>query len=133
MSESETPLPIVCRGVRGAITADENTREAILAATRTLLAEIVAANDLHPDDLASAIFTTTTDLTAAYPAEAARQLGWAHVPLLCTHEMAVPGGLERCIRVLLHWNTALSPGQIGHVYLGEAQQLRPDLVKPSSS
>jgi chorismate mutase len=114
--------------VRGATTADENTRDAILDATRKLLTEIVVANDLRPDDLASAIFTTTTDLTAAYPAEAARQLGWIHVPLLCTNEMEVDSGLQRCIRILLHWNTMQPADQIRHIYLGEAQRLRPDLV-----
>jgi chorismate mutase len=98
-----------------------------------LLAEMVNANGLDPGDLASAIFTTTVDLSAAYPAEAARQLGWAHVPLMCMQEMRVNGGLERCIRVLLHWNTSLGPEEIRHVYLGEAEQLRPDLVNSDSS
>jgi chorismate mutase len=125
--------PSICRGVRGAITAGQDTREEILAATRTLLVEMVDANSLDTGDLASAIFTTTADLTAAYPAEAARQLGWTHVPLMCMQEIRVIGGLERCIRVLLHWNTSLEPEEIRHVYLGEAKQLRPDLVNSESS
>ena len=93
------------RGVRGATTADENTREAILAATRELLRLMIEANRLEPDDVASAIFTTTIDLNADYPALAARALGWHEVALMCMHEMNVPHGLKMCVRILLHWNT----------------------------
>lgn len=118
--------PLMCRGVRGAITAKENTAEAILDATRELLNTIIRANDIHPDDIASVYFTTTTDLTATYPALAARQLGWFDVALLCGHEMNVPDGLARCIRVLIHWNTTRTAKEIIHVYLGEAKTLRPD-------
>lgn len=118
----------VCRGIRGAINIKENTREAILSATRELLATIVERNGVNPDDIASAILTTTSDLTAEYPAIAARQLGWMHVPLLCAHEMDVPHGLRLCIRVLILWNTAKSPQEIQHVYLRDAVNLRPDLV-----
>jgi len=117
-----------CRGVRGATTADANTPEAILSATRELLQALVTANDLEPSDLASAIFTTTPDLNAAFPARAARDLGWTDVPLLCTHEMNVPGALPRCIRVLLHWNTDKAPSEVVHVYLRGATLLRPDLL-----
>ena len=117
---------MACRGVRGAVTVEENTEEAILAATRELLQVIVKRNEMRPDDIASVYFTTTTDLNATYPALAARQIGWGDVALLCGHEMAVPGGLDRCIRVLIHWNTARSPKEIVHVYLREAQSLRPD-------
>ena len=122
------PESIVCRGVRGAITIDENSSAAILDATRELLTEITAANDMQPEEIASAIFTTTSDITAAFPAEAARQLGWTYVPLLCTREMEVPTGLESCIRVLLHWNTTVTAQQVQHVYLREARKLRPDLA-----
>ncbi|GAB4557995.1 MAG: chorismate mutase [Anaerolineae bacterium] len=115
-----------CRGVRGAITVEENTREAILEATRQLLALMVRLNQIDPDDVASVIFTTTQDLNAEFPALAARQLGWSEVPLLCTHEINVPGSLPRCIRILLHWNTTKSPQEITHVYLREAASLRPD-------
>lgn len=128
-SESQEPRPLapsVCRGVRGATTVDQNSTDAILEATRELLAIIVQANDLDVGDLASVIFTTTRDLDAAYPARAARQLGWLDVALLCSHEIEVPGGLPRCIRVLLHWNTTRSPDEIIHVYLREAKKLRPD-------
>jgi len=118
--------PTVCRGVRGAVTVHENTEEAILAATRELLQIIIKRNEMHPDDIASVYFTTTADLNATYPALAARQIGWSDVALLCGHEMAVPGGLEKCIRVLIHWNTPRSAREIVHVYLREAQSLRPD-------
>jgi chorismate mutase len=118
--------PLVCRGVRGATTASENTKDAILAATREMLYLIVRANDMRPEDVASAYFTTTVDLNATYPALAARQLGWYEAALLCGHEMQVPGGLPRCIRVLIHWNTSRSAREMVHVYLREAMSLRPD-------
>jgi chorismate mutase len=116
------------RGVRGATTADDNTREAILAATCELLELMIAANGLNPDDVASAIFTTTNDLNADYPALAARALGWHEVALMCMHEMNVPHGLKMCIRVLLHWNTAVSAQGVKHVYIKGAVNLRPDRV-----
>jgi chorismate mutase len=116
------------RGIRGAIVASHDQSEIVLAATRELLQAICAANpQLQPDDLASAIFTVTGDLTSIYPAQAARQLGWVQVPLLSTREIDVPGGIPRCIRVLLHWNTDLPQSAIQHVYLGDAANLRPDL------
>ena len=118
-----------CRGIRGAISVESNTAEAILGATRELLERIVAANKLRAEDIASVIFTATPDLNAAYPARAAREMGWANVPLLCMQEMAVVGSLPCCIRVLVHWNTDLLGGQVHHVYLGEARTLRPDLVE----
>ncbi|RMH00722.1 MAG: chorismate mutase [Chloroflexi bacterium] len=116
----------MCRGVRGATTVTENSEEAILEATRELLETIVRLNEMHPDDIASVYFTTTVDLNATYPALAARQMGWFDVPLLCGHEMNVPGGLPHCIRVLIHWNTRRKPKEIVHVYLREAKSLRPD-------
>jgi chorismate mutase len=105
---------------------EENTAEVILAATRELLELIVKANDLKVEDVASAIFTTTPDLTAAFPARAAREMGWWDVALLDAQEMPVPGSLERCVRVLIHWNTGKSAAEIKHVYLKGAQALRPD-------
>ena len=121
------------RGIRGAITAAENKEEAILEAARSLLEAMAAANPgLAAEDIASAWFTTTPDLNAAYPAKAARQLGWQMVPLLCTQEIPVPGGLPLCIRVLLHWNTEKKQDEIKHVYLGGAVALRPDLAKKSN-
>lgn len=126
INNSQEQQPTACRGVRGAVTVKENTEEAILAATRELLQVIIKRNEMHPDDIASVYFTTTADLNATYPALAARQIGWSEVALLCGHEMDVPGGLEMCIRVLIHWNTARSTKEIVHVYLREAQSLRPD-------
>lgn len=118
--------PIVCRGIRGAITVSENSAEEILAATRELLQAIIEANQVNPEDISSIYFTTTPDLNAAYPALAARQLGWADVALMCAHEMDVPGGLPRCLRILIHWNTTRDAKDIVHIYLKEARTLRPD-------
>jgi chorismate mutase len=118
------------RGVRGATTADENTREAILAATRELVSQLIEANGIEPEDVASVIFTTTTDLNADYPAVAARTLGWSDVALLCAHEINVPESVPLCIRVLIHWNTAVRADEIQHVYLKGAVKLRPDRIKP---
>jgi chorismate mutase len=117
---------VVCRGLRGATTVSANTAEDILEATDQLLRVLIALNRLDPDDIASAVFTTTPDLTATFPAIAARDLGWTDVPLLCSHEMTVPGALPRVVRVLLHVNTALGPRELRHVYLGDARSLRPD-------
>ena len=114
------------RGVRGATTAETNTREAILAATRELLCLMIEENGIQPDDVASAIFTTTLDLNADYPALAARALGWHDVALMCMHEMDVPYGLKQCIRILLHWNTEVAAHEVKHVYLKGAVNLRPD-------
>lgn len=118
-----------CRGVRGATTVPENTREEILKATRQLVALMVRRNGIEPKDVASAIFTTTADIDAEFPALAARQLGWLEVPLLCGHEMSIPGSLPRCIRVLVHWNTEKAQHDIQHVYVRDAERLRPDLCK----
>lgn len=118
---------MTCRGVRGAITVDANERQAILAATRQMLALVIRRNDIEKEDVASAQFTVTKDLDAEFPALAARQLGWIDVPLLCGYEISVPGSLEQCIRVMLHWNTDKPQDAIQHVYLGGAERLRPDL------
>jgi len=119
-------MAIYCRGVRGATTVESDDREFILRATRELLALMIHLNGMRDEDVVSAIFTTTTDLVNAFPATAARQLGWLDVPLMCAHEIAVPGALGLCIRVLVHWNTEKSQDSIQHVYLKEAQSLRPD-------
>jgi chorismate mutase len=116
------------RGVRGATVANRDEPEAILSATRELLKALLQANPLlQVEELASVWFTVTSDLTAVHPAKAARQLGWEQVPLMCALEIPVPESLPRCIRVLLHWNTALPQSAIRHVYLGAAANLRPDL------
>ena len=115
-----------CRGIRGATTVERNTAEDIFEATRELLAAIVDANEIDVDDVASAIFTTSPDLNATFPAVAARDFGWDSVALICTHEMGVPGALERVIRVLVHYNTEKPAREIRHVYLRRATQLRPE-------
>jgi chorismate mutase len=116
------------RGVRGATTVTKNTRDEILSATAELLTTMLEANGIDTEDIASAWITTTSDVYAEFPAVAARRnLGWDHVPLMQSHEMAVPGMLPLCIRVLLHWNTDKGQHDIQHVYLGEAVRLRPDL------
>ena len=117
------------RGIRGATTADRNDREAILDATRELLCAMIRRNDIQTEDVASAWFTTTRDLDADFPAVAARDgFGWSHVALMCGHEMDVPGSLGRCLRILLHVNTARSQEEIEHVYLRGATVLRPDVA-----
>jgi len=119
------------RGIRGATVVAADDVEEILTATRELLCAMLAENPgLDPDDIASIIFTLTHDLKAVHPALAARQLGWGAVPLLCAQEIPVPGGMPRCIRVLIHWNTNLPQHGIHHVYLREAVNLRPDLQAP---
>jgi chorismate mutase len=118
-----------CRGVRGATTVESNSREEMLEESRKLLALMIRFNDILSEDVASALFTVTRDLNAEYPALAARQLGWIDVPLLCSYEIEVPGGLDRCIRVLLHWNTDKPQHDIVHVYIKDARKLRPDLSK----
>jgi chorismate mutase len=115
-----------CRGIRGATTAAENSRVAILAATRELLETLVARNDVPVEEITSAFFTVTDDLDTEYPAQAARQLGWEGVALLCAREIPVPGSLSHCIRVLLHVNTERTQAELRHAYLGDAARLRPE-------
>jgi len=114
-----------CRGVRGATTADKNSRESIIEATLELLELLVKENDVREADIASVIFTTTPDLNAEFPAVAARQMGWLNTALLCGHEMNVPEGLDHCIRVLMHLNTNKTADEIKHVYIRGAESLRP--------
>ena len=117
------------RGIRGATTVDENDREAILEGTRELLEAMVEANGVEADDIASCHFTTSPDLNAEFPAEATRRLdGWKYVPLLCGHEMNVPGSMQKCVRILLHVNTDAAAKDIQHVYLRDAKRLRMDLA-----
>lgn len=122
-------MTMMCRGVRGATVVEGNTREAILAGTRELLQHMIETNGIHPDDVASVIFTTTQDLNAEFPAVAARQLGWQDQALLCGHEMAVPGALDKVVRVLIHWNTTKGAKEINHIYMNGAESLRPDHQK----
>jgi len=111
-------------GVRGATTADENTKEAILVATRELLECLVEENDIQVGDVAAAYFTTTDDLDAEFPAQAARHLGWEYVALMCGREIAVPDAPTRCIRILLLLNTDVQHEDLTFVYLKGAKNLR---------
>jgi monofunctional chorismate mutase len=117
---------IACRGVRGATTIEANTAEDILEATTDLLDALIRLNEIAPEDVVSAVFTTTPELNAAFPALAARNLGWTEVPLLCAHEMDVPGALPGVVRILLHINTPRTATEIRHVYLRDARALRPE-------
>ncbi len=117
------------RGVRGAITVERDDATLLLDATERLLREIVSENGIDSADVASALFTLTPDLVSQFPAAAARRMGWTLVPLLNFTEIAVPGGLPRCIRVLLHVNTPKAQHEIVHVYLDGARVLRPDLER----
>lgn len=119
-----------CRGIRGATTVERNEREEILAATRELLTLLISRNELRAEDVASVIFTMTADLDAEFPALAARELGWSDVALICMREIPVPGSLPMCIRVLLHVNTERGAGEIHHVYIRGAVNLRPEFGAP---
>lgn len=132
MTAAQPARPIRCRGVRGAISVEANTAEAIVSAARALLEAIIAANGIQADDVCSLLLTVTPDLTAEYPAIAARQIGWDAVAVTCAQEMAVPHGLPRCVRALVHWNTDCVAEDIRHVYLRDAEALRPDrVVRPA--
>lgn len=117
------------RGIRGATAVINDVAEEVLLATRELLIEILQANPTcRVEDICTIFFTVSDDLSSAYPALAARELGWIDVPLLCGQEIPVPTGLPHCIRVLIHWNTDLEQKAIRHVYLGEAASLRPGIA-----
>jgi len=117
------------RGIRGATTVTADEADLILQGTRELLEAILEENEgMRPGDIASAIFTVTDDLVSTFPAQAARQMGWSLVPMMCAREIPVPGSLRKVIRVLVHWNTDVPQNEITHVYLKDAVKLRPDLV-----
>ncbi|KAF1086480.1 Chorismate mutase AroH [Sporotomaculum syntrophicum] len=120
----------VMRGIRGAITVDENTTQAIgVAAQKLVEAMLTANNNLAIEDIVSVLFTVTSDLNSAFPATAVREIaGFSQVPMMCALEIDVPGSLRRCIRVLMLVNTCMGPSEIKHVYLGDAARLRPDLI-----
>jgi chorismate mutase len=116
------------RGIRGATSVEADTPADVFAATTELLQEILRANRIECfDEIVSAIFTTTSDLTSSFPAEAARSIGMHQVPLLCAAEIPVPKSVPRCIRILLHLNTDKTQRDMVHVYLREAKRLRPDV------
>lgn len=112
------------RGIRGATTVEKNEAGLIYAATRELLEEIVRSNRLATVDIAAAFFSMTPDLNSAFPARAAREMGWTRVPLFCQQEINVPGALGLCIRVLILVNTTLGQDQVNHIYLRKAVNLR---------
>jgi len=114
----------VVRGIRGAVSIEANTTDAILSATKELLMRLVTENQVETVDIAAVHFSATPDLSAAFPARAARQMGWENVPLFGHLEMDVPGAPSRCIRVLILVNTDLKQEQIKHIYLGETRRLR---------
>ncbi|HTU70785.1 MAG TPA: chorismate mutase [Candidatus Baltobacteraceae bacterium] len=120
------------RGIRGAITVERDDADAIVAATKRLLTEMIERNAVTLDDIASVLFSLTPDLHAVFPALGAREMGWVHVPMLHFTEIAVPGSLDRCIRVLMHVNTSRSLEAMEHVYLDGAAVLRPDLARTST-
>ena len=115
---------VVCRGLRGATIADENTGKAIYSATRELLSRLIEANLIEERDVAAVCFTMTADLNAEFPAAAARQLGWNNTALMCGTEIAVPHSLPRCIRVLILWNTEKEPQELVNIYLKGTDVLR---------
>jgi chorismate mutase len=117
------------RGIRGATTVSADEPDLILEATRELLEAILDANaSMKPEDVGSALFTVTDDLSSTFPAQGARQMGWGLVPMMCAREIPVPGSLRKVIRVLVHWNTEMPQNKITHVYLRDAVKLRPDLI-----
>ena len=117
------------RALRGATTAAEDTPAAIVEATEELLRALFERNEVEQGDVVSVIFTATQDLVAEFPAAAARRLGLSDVPLLCASEIAVPGSVERCVRVLVHLYSERDPASLRHVYLRGAEALRTDLPR----
>jgi chorismate mutase len=117
----------VLRGLRGATTCDEDTPEAIADAVIELMPQLMARNEISHDDVVSVIFTASPDLTSAFPATAARSIGFGDIPLLCASEIDVPGSMRKCVRVLMHVMTTRERSRMHHVYLRNAQSLRDDL------
>ena len=115
------------RAIRGATTVEQDTRDEVIARTKELVEAVVARNGLAPDDLISILFTATDDIRSAFPAEAAREAGFTHVPLMCARELDIVDGIERCIRVMVHVATEAEPAALRHPYLHGARQLRTDL------
>ncbi|MBT2701453.1 chorismate mutase [Bacillus sp. ISL-40] len=116
------------RGMRGAITVNQNTEEAIITATEELLEKIIEENHIQPELVASVFISTTEDINAVFPAKALRKFeGWTYVPVMCMQEMPVPNSLKMCVRIMMHVNTTQSQEDINHVYLKGAKVLRPDL------
>ena len=117
------------RGIRGATTVTENTKQAIIDATRTLIDSIMRSNEVEIDDIASIFFSVTHDLDAVFPAAAARELDMGFTPLLCLNEINIPNSLPKCIRILMHANTDKNQKDMTHVYLNDAVSLRPEFAQ----
>jgi monofunctional chorismate mutase len=122
-----TADPTRVRALRGATTLERDDRDHLLERTQELIHELFDRNDLVEDDLVSIVFTATDDVHSAYPAEAAREAGITHVPLLCARELEIDGGIPRCVRLLVHTYTPRGVRDLRHVYLHDARQLRTDL------
>ena len=123
---------MMMRGIRGAITVSADNPEEILNETRKLVLEMAEQNQIDPEFVASVVISTTTDISSAFPARAVRTIeNWTYVPVMCTHEMDVPGSMPLCIRVMMHVNTKVGQKDIHHVYMNDAVKLRPDLLKDS--
>jgi len=120
---------MLVRGIRGAITADSNTKEEIIEKTKELLITLKRENDFKIEDIVSVFFSATPDLNAVFPAQAARELGWDRVPLFDMQEIEVPESLPRCIRILIQINCSKNQTEIKHCYLRGAETLRKDLAK----
>ncbi len=118
------------RGVRGAITVQQNAEDEISTATERLAKQMIKENEIDPDTVASVFISVTEDITAGFPAKALRQIeGWSLVPVMCMQEIPVPGSLPKCIRIMFHVNTDARQNEINHIYLEGASVLRPDLLK----
>ncbi|AQQ53625.1 chorismate mutase [Planococcus lenghuensis] len=118
------------RGIRGAVTVEADRPEEVLAETRALVLEMVNRNNIDPEDVASVIISATHDIKSSFPAKAVRSIeGWTYVPVMCTHEMDVPGALPHCIRVMMHVNTEVQQQEVRHTFLKGAAALRPDLAQ----
>jgi len=124
---------MLVRGIRGAITVNNNTKEEITKFTKELLITLQKENDFNIEDIVSVFFSVTPDLNATFPAQAARELGWDRVPLFDMQEIGVPGSLPRCIRILIQINCSKNQTEIKHYYLRGARILRKDLVKETSN
>lgn len=114
-------------GIRGATTINSNYAEEIIANTVALMEEIIYSNSLERDKIVAIFFSCTKDITAAYPAKAARQMGFTDIPLMCFQEMYVENSLQKCIRLCVFYNKEIDKTNVRHIYLNDAKQLRPDL------
>ncbi|QUW22114.1 chorismate mutase [Sporosarcina sp. Marseille-Q4063] len=118
------------RGIRGATTVVQDDGDAVLVATEALVREMAKENNIAPEDIISVLISTTMDIKSAFPAKAVRSIeGWTYVPVMCTHEMNVPGSMPLCIRILMHANSSMVQKEVHHIYQNEATKLRPDLQK----